>query len=58
MQSPYMGELRNKCQMFQQIGKKLKAVDIRKQISPDTLLIGNGDVKNYKNGIELSKDMD
>ena len=32
-----------------------KAVDIRKQISPDTLLIGNGDVKNYKNGIELSK---
>ena len=32
-----------------------KAVDIRNKISPNILLIGNGDVKNYKNGIELSK---
>ena len=32
-----------------------KTVNIRNKISPNTLLIGNGDVKNYKNGIELSK---
>lgn len=32
-----------------------KAVEIRNKISPDTLLIGNGGVKNYNSGIELSK---
>lgn len=32
-----------------------KTVDIRNTISPKTLLIGNGDVKNYNHGIELSK---
>ena len=32
-----------------------KAVKLRDKISPATLLIGNGDVKNYNNGIELSK---
>lgn len=32
-----------------------KAVQIRNKISPNTLLIGNGDVKNYNHGVELSK---
>jgi tRNA-dihydrouridine synthase len=32
-----------------------KAVEIRNKISPDTLLIGNGGVKNYNSGVELSK---
>ncbi|WKZ26108.1 MAG: tRNA-dihydrouridine synthase [bacterium] len=32
-----------------------KAVDIRNKISPETLIIGNGGVKNYNHGIELSK---
>lgn len=31
-----------------------KAVDLRNQISPDTILIGNGDVNNYNDGIDLS----
>lgn len=31
-----------------------KAINIRNKISPDTLLIGNGDVKNYNHGIELA----
>lgn len=32
-----------------------KAVDIKDKVCPNTLLIGNGGVKNYSEGIELSK---
>lgn len=32
-----------------------KTVNLRNKISPYTLLIGNGDVKNYNHGINLSK---
>lgn len=32
-----------------------KAVEIRNKISPNTLLIGNGDVKNYNDGVEKCK---